>query len=168
MADRVQIAGGTMTFSGPLHPAELGAAVASARIHLSDEHAELSARLRADIDLVAETAQHLDLPVPKLDPTPIWFALIGRHEDTIEIGTRMMKDGFYLNLASFPAVPPGQSGLRFTHTLYHTRDQIVAMLEALRYHFDAVLGDRVTIDLRDGDPRVDLGSSEEVYGSSGA
>ncbi|HDH24877.1 MAG TPA: aminotransferase class I/II-fold pyridoxal phosphate-dependent enzyme, partial [Actinobacteria bacterium] len=34
-ARRVRTLGGTMTFSGPLHPAELGAALASADIHLS-------------------------------------------------------------------------------------------------------------------------------------
>jgi 7-keto-8-aminopelargonate synthetase-like enzyme len=162
MAHRVQICGGTLTFSGPLHPAELGAAVASAKIHLSDEHADLQRRLVDQIELLGTTASRLGLPIPNTDPTPIWFAHIGRHDDTVEIGTRMMKDGFYLNLASFPAVPPGQSGLRFTQTLYHSDDQIVAMLEALRYHFDAVLGTSVAIDLRDGQA-VDLRSLEEAH-----
>jgi 7-keto-8-aminopelargonate synthetase-like enzyme len=52
----------------------------------------------------------------------------------------MVADGYFLNLASFPVVPLGASGLRFTHTLYHDEDQIGSMLEQLAKHVSIVTG----------------------------
>lgn len=147
-AQRVQLCGGTLTFSGPLHPAELGAAVASADIHLSDELITLQERLRGQIDLVRQAVVSAHLPVVALDSTPVWFIRVGGHTQTMDLGRRMLDDGFYLNMASFPAVPVGQSGLRFTHTLYHSDDQILAMIEVLTSHLRAVSGElEVVIDL---------------------
>jgi hypothetical protein len=67
----------------------------------------------------------------------------------IEIAKRMVESGYYLNPASFPVVPLGQSGLRFTHTLFHDLDQIEAMLRTLGRHISEVVGELV-IDLTDG------------------
>ena len=148
LADRVQLTGGTLTFSGPVHPAELGAAVASAEIHLSDLHRELVSRLMEQIDLMRETITRLQLPVATLDRTPIWFMRVGGGDDAVEVARRMMKDGFYLNLARFPAVPINENGLRFTNTLYQSHDQIVSMLEALGANLDEVTGGiDVSVDL---------------------
>ncbi len=147
-AQRVQLCGGTLTFSGPLHPAELGAAVASAEIHLSDELPVLQGRLRRQIDLVRDALTSAYLPVVALDSTPLWFVRVGGHSQTMDLGRRMLDDGFYLNVASFPVVPVGQSGVRFTHTLYHSDDQILAMIEALTRHLKAVSDEpEVIIDL---------------------
>jgi 7-keto-8-aminopelargonate synthetase-like enzyme len=149
LANRVQIAAGPMTFSGPLHPAELGAAVAAIEIMLSDEQPEMSRRLDEQIRLVARLGRELGLPLGAFDHTPVWFARIGRHDDMIEIAKRMVESGYYLNPASFPVVPLGQSGLRFTHTLFHDLDQIEAMLRTLGRHISEVVGELV-IDLTDG------------------
>jgi hypothetical protein len=66
----------------------------------------------------------------------------------MDLARRMLDDGFYVNLASFPAVAPAQSGVRFTHTLYHSEDQILAMIEALTRHVKAVTGElEIVIDL---------------------
>ncbi len=154
-AERVLMLGGTLTFSGPMHPAELGAAVASAGVHLSETHAELRRRIDAQIDLVATTAMRLGLPLHNVDHTPIWFLQVGRHDAALELGVRMMKEGFFLNLASFPAVPPNRSGLRFTNTLYHSADQIVSMLEALRTNLDLVGAATTGLD-------IDLTNSQEA------
>jgi 7-keto-8-aminopelargonate synthetase-like enzyme len=148
LAARVQIAAGPMTFSGPLHPAELGAAVAAVEIMLSDEQTEMQRRIDEQIRLVARLGRELGLPFGAYAHTPIWFAQIGKHEDAVEVGRRMLDDGYFLNLASFPAVPLGQSGLRFTHTLFHDAAQIEAMLRALARHVQDVVGERV-VDLTD-------------------
>lgn len=147
LAARVQIAAGPMTFSGPLHPAELGAAVAAIEIMLSDEQTEMKWRLDEQIRLVARLGRELGLPFGAFDHTPIWFVRIGKHDDAVEVGRRMLGDGHYLNLASFPAVPLGHSGLRFTHTLFHDLDQIEEMLRRLAVHVADVVGEFV-IDLR--------------------
>lgn len=139
-ARRVQLLGGTLTFSGPMHPAELGAAVASSDIALSPEHQEMQYRLHRQIDDVRRVALELELPIPTADRTPIWFAKIGSHDAAIAVARRLMADGFYVNLASFPAVAMGQSGLRFTHTLYHDTAMITTMMEAMAGHIEDVVG----------------------------
>lgn len=150
MADRVQLAGGTMTFSGPLHPAELGAAVASCAIHLSDELAERQALFERQINMVRSTLIAANLPVVSTDRTPLWFIHVGGFSQTVDLAHRMMDDGFYLNFACFPAVPAGQNGLRFTNTLYHTADQIESMIEALSANMRVVVGQtEIVIDLTD-------------------
>lgn len=140
MAERVEMSGGTMVFSGPLHPAQLGAAIASADIHLSPELEERQAVLNQQIKLMKSGLLAADLPVVNTDDTPLWFVRVGGAEPAMELGRRMMDDGFYLNFSAFPAVPVGQAGLRLTHTLYHTVDQIEAMIESLARNFRSVLG----------------------------
>jgi 7-keto-8-aminopelargonate synthetase-like enzyme len=140
MAERVQLSGGTMVFSGPLHPAQLGAAIASADIHLSPELEERQAVLEHQIKMMKTGLLAADLPVVNTDATPLWFVRVGGSEQALELGRRMMDDGFYLNFAAFPAVPVGQAGLRLTHTVYHTSQQIEAMIESLARNLRAIGG----------------------------
>lgn len=147
-AHRVWLTGGTLTFSGPIHPAELGAAVAASDIHLSEEHAERQARLLRQIDLVHDLLVEHRLPVMSFDRTPIWFVRLGRHDQGIEFAQRLMKDGYYVNTAAFPAVPRGYGGVRFTHTLFQTDEQIEGLIESMVRHLPDVLDNsEVTIDL---------------------
>lgn len=149
LAHRVQILAGPMTFSGPLNPAGVGAAVAAIEIMLSDEQPEMKRRINEQIDLVLRLSRGLGLPLASFERTPIWFARIGRHDQMIEIGRRMREDGFYLNPASFPVVPYGESGLRFTHTLAHDLATIEAMLRSMASHITDVVGSTRVIDLTD-------------------
>ena len=54
MRRRVRTAGGPMIFSGPIQPPLLGAAIQSAKIHLSDELPVLQAALRERIELFTD------------------------------------------------------------------------------------------------------------------
>ena len=150
MAERVQMSGGTLTFSGPLHPAQLGAAIASADIHLTPELEERQAVLHQQINLMRGGLLATGLPVVNTDLTPLWFVRIGGSAHGMELGQRMMDDGFYLNFATFPAVPVGQAGLRLTHTAYHNADQIEAMIESLARNYQAVVGNpEIIFDISD-------------------
>ena len=84
--------------------------------------------------------------------------------EMIEIAKRMLASGYYLNPASFPVVPLGHSGLRFTHTLFHHVDQIEEMLRTLGDHIFDVVGE-VVIDVTD-DAAEDLGELLDVRRSS--
>ncbi|MDH3261894.1 MAG: aminotransferase class I/II-fold pyridoxal phosphate-dependent enzyme [Acidimicrobiia bacterium] len=151
-AQRVWLAGGTLTFSGPIHPAELGAAVAAADIHLSDEHVERQARLISQIELVSGLLAGHRLPAMAFDPTPIWFIRTGRLDHAIELTRRLMKDGFYVNPAAFPAVPRGYGGIRFTHTLYQTDDQILALIDSMARHLPEIIDEpEIIFDLTEAD-----------------
>ena len=56
LRDRVRRCGGPMIFSGPISPAGLGSGVASAKLHLSAEFADMQAELHERIDLRARRA----------------------------------------------------------------------------------------------------------------
>ncbi|MGH8925898.1 MAG: aminotransferase class I/II-fold pyridoxal phosphate-dependent enzyme [Acidimicrobiia bacterium] len=144
MASRVLTVGSTFTFSGPLHPAELGASVAAAEIHLSDEHRERQAALLRQIEFVRSALDDANLPVMPTDNTPLWFVPVGSYSKAADLCRNMIDRGFYLNLASIPAVPMKFSGVRFTNTLYNSDAQILAMVEALRANIPT---SEVVIDL---------------------
>ena len=131
MAEQVLLAGATFTFSGPLHPAELGAAVAAADIHLSPERDALEVRLMRQIDYVRSRIVEHQLPAMSLARTPIWFIRVGPSEGAVELARRMLDDGFYVNVSGFPAVPMGMAGIRFTQTLYQTDDHLESFMDCL-------------------------------------
>ncbi|HSJ72121.1 MAG TPA: aminotransferase class I/II-fold pyridoxal phosphate-dependent enzyme, partial [Acidimicrobiia bacterium] len=139
MADRVLLAGATFTFSGPLHPAELGAAVAAADIHLSPERDEREADLVERIDYVRERAARGRLPMLSLEQTPLWFVRVGKLDRAIELSRRMMRDGYYVNVSGFPAVPMGMDGIRFTTTTFQTLDDLTAFMDALANNIEGLI-----------------------------
>ncbi len=87
--------------------------------------------------------------MPARDVSPIWFVDVGEHWRAVELGVRMMDAGFYLNISSYPAVPRGHSGLRFTTTLFQSSDQIESMLHHLARNLEELDElEEMTIDLR--------------------
>jgi len=68
---RVRRAGGPMLFSGPIQPPMLGAALASARLHLSDGFADLQQDLQSKLELCGELLAEagLDIPMDIRSPT---------------------------------------------------------------------------------------------------
>jgi 7-keto-8-aminopelargonate synthetase-like enzyme len=147
-ARRVLHTGGPLTFSGPIHNAQLGAAVASADIHLSPEHAELQSRLHEQIAFAGDILARHRLPVMGFEPTPIWFVRVGRNDQVMDMTRRLMDDGFFINPSAYPAVPRGYGGIRFTHTLHQTQDQIESLVEAIARHLPQVTDEPgVLIDL---------------------
>ncbi len=134
LVSRLHVTGTTFTFSGPMYPAEVGAAVAAADIFLSPEHEQMRVRMQEQIDLIRRLVTEHQLPVMSLATSPIWFVRLGSPDSVIELGRRMHADGFYVNPSAFPAVPVRYSGVRFTNTLYHTDEQITGLIESLARH----------------------------------
>ena len=130
-ARRVRVCGSTMIFSGPLQPALLGAAIASARIHLTDEIDGRQRRLTERIRLFNELAAARDLPLGSTAETPIRFVRTGDNDVTYGIASALMNEGFYVNTAVFPAVTRGQGGLRVALTVHQTLDDIRALVDAI-------------------------------------
>ncbi|HEX7100091.1 MAG TPA: aminotransferase class I/II-fold pyridoxal phosphate-dependent enzyme [Acidimicrobiia bacterium] len=162
LALTVKRIGGPMTFSGPIHPPTLGAAIAAARIHLSDEYLILRRRMADQIKLVTALLAEHRLPVTSWAPTPIWQVRVGDFDRMLELTRRMLDDGYYVNPTAFPVVPHGHAGIRFTHTLNNTDDQIRGMVERLSANYRAVVGEPDTVvDLTEmeGGPGVVSASS---------
>ncbi len=139
VANKVLLAGATFTFSGPLHPPHLGAAVAAADIHLSPERDERERRLRTKIDYVRSRLVEAQLPALSLERTPLWFVRVGEPENAIEYARRMMQDGFYVNVSGFPVVPKGMDGVRFTTTVFQTDNDLKRFMDAMSHNIQGLV-----------------------------
>ncbi len=147
LADQIAFRGGPLMFGGPIQTAELAAGVAAAELLLSPESVELHRRMRNQIDLVADRARAHGVPLSSWAHTPIWFAHVGGFEQARNVAKRVVDAGYWVNLSSFPVVPFGQAGIRFTNTLSQSDDQIDGLLGTLAKAIEAELGDAVVIDL---------------------
>ena len=130
-AAAIEVTGGPLIFGGPIPPAALGAAVVSGDIHLSDELPDRQAELGRRIEFVNRFAEEIGLDFTAREHSPLWFLDVGDARNALELVRVMKQSGFYLNGASFPAVPLGHAGVRFTVTLYNSLQQIEDMLVCL-------------------------------------
>jgi len=136
---KVRTAGLPMIFTGPIQPPMLGAAIASARIHLSPEIETLQAALRERIELANRTARELDVPVVREDAVPIRFLGTSAKQAMFGLARGLRGDGYLLCPASFPAVGSRQNGMRATVTVHQRPEDIVGMLESAARHLPAAL-----------------------------
>jgi 7-keto-8-aminopelargonate synthetase-like enzyme len=135
----VRTSGGPMIFSGPVQPPLLGAAIRSARIHLSDELPRMQAALRERIELFTDLADEFCIPLASREVTPIRYIPLGLPTVTHRVLHGLYDDGLYTNLGAFPAVPMKHSGVRATLTLHHTLDDVRALVESLAKHVPEAL-----------------------------
>jgi 7-keto-8-aminopelargonate synthetase-like enzyme len=138
LCDRVRRCGGPMLFSGPIQPPMLGAAVGSARLHLSSRFPALQAELDERLRLCLRTLAGTTLDLASAEHSPIFQAQCDSPRIAFAVAERMKKRGFYCCVCVFPAVPMNRPGLRFTMTRHNQPDDIVAFLTALGTTFDEV------------------------------
>ena len=135
----VRNCGKTMIFSGPIQPPVLGASVASARIHLSEEIYELQKKLKSKIAFFNRKAAEYGLPLIAPSDSPIKFIGVGKPETGYMMVRMLIKLGFYVNLSVFPSVPYKNTGVRITLTNHLTGENIDAMLQAFTKHLPQAL-----------------------------
>lgn len=128
---RVRRCGGPMLFSGPLQPALLGAALASANIHLKPDFEHLQQGLADRIDRALWLGAQLDVPFVTTDRSPIFFVRIGDSRAAFELSRALRQRGNHLSISVFPAVPQKQAGVRFTLSLANTMEDIDQFIAAL-------------------------------------
>jgi hypothetical protein len=79
----------------------------------------------------------------------------------------MLRDGFYLNVSAFPAVPHGEAGLRFTHTLSNGRQQVEEMIIRLAHHVREVAGEpEIVVDLTEMEALPRSGEADRLHRST--
>lgn len=135
MYKRVDIFGGPHSYSHPLTPASAGAAIASAKIHLSNEIYHYQEELYDLTSYMDKLLLEKNLPNISAPNSPIYFIGGGLNKVTHNFVNRILDEGFYVNTATFPAVPNDKSGLRFTVTRHVTKEDISAFVDAMTYHF---------------------------------
>lgn len=83
------------------------------------------------IRLFNELAAARGLPLGSTAETPIRFVRTGDNDTTYAATAALMRDGFYINTAVFPAVPRGAGGLRVALTVHQTPDDIRGLIDAI-------------------------------------
>jgi 7-keto-8-aminopelargonate synthetase-like enzyme len=124
----VRSCGSTLIFSGPLQPGQLGAGIASARLHLSGELSARQLLLQKRIELFNELSLDSGLRLRDASESPIRFIEIGAEERALEVGSALAAAGFFSNLSVFPAVPRRRAGIRVMLTTHHTEDDVVRLV----------------------------------------
>lgn len=118
--------GGAMAYSQPLNTAAVGAGLACADIHRSDELPRLQQRLQ---DRIARFDRRIHT-----DQAGRTFPirLVPISDDTvIEAGRRVYEAGFYVSPVFFPIVARGTAGLRVMMRVGQTDDHIDRLCEVL-------------------------------------
>ena len=139
----VRRGGGPMIFSGPIQPPMLGAAVASSKLHLTDEFRTLQAAECERIRLVLQLAREHEVPLGSWDESPIFFVPCGPEGQTCQLARSLQQRGFYACAAGFPAVPRNRSGIRFTVSIHNEIEDIHAFMTELALQVRTVKsGDR--------------------------
>jgi 7-keto-8-aminopelargonate synthetase-like enzyme len=128
---RVRRGGGPMLFSGPLQPALLGAALASAELHLGPEFTSLQQALFERIERAHALADKLGLTLVSKDRSPILFVRCGPEQAALALAKAMQQRGFYVCVSVFPAVPRNHSGVRFTMSLHNAPEDIALLMTTL-------------------------------------
>jgi 7-keto-8-aminopelargonate synthetase-like enzyme len=131
MYRKVRRAALPLIFGGPIQPPMLGAAIASARIHLSPEIESLQRELRERIDFANRTARELDLPLARDTAVPIRFVGTCLTPAALDLVAALLDRGFCMNPAGFPAVGSRRAGARFTITRHHTEQDVRTALETM-------------------------------------
>lgn len=130
-AHLVRSCGSTLITSGPMQPSQLGAAIAAAKIHLTEEIYEMQNDLQDNIRFANLMLQKYNLPVVAPSDAAVFFIGVSLPKLGHNMVHRMMNKGYYVNLGIFPAVPMKNTGIRFTITKLHTYAQIENMITSI-------------------------------------
>lgn len=134
MYRKIDTYGGILTYTHPLTPANVGAAIASAKIHLSNEIYEYQAELKGLMERMNRLLLEKNLTNTSSPNSPIYFIGGGSSKVTHNLVHRILNEGLYINTATFPVVPNDKSGLRFTLTRHNTLAEVDELADALAYH----------------------------------
>ncbi|WKN42005.1 aminotransferase class I/II-fold pyridoxal phosphate-dependent enzyme [Tunicatimonas pelagia] len=134
-----KVFGGPQTFSAQLEPPSVAAALASANIHLSDEIYDLQQDLAEKVSLCNQLIRKTDLPLIQENVCPVHFIGAALPAVSYEFAKRLMNDGFYVNVATFPVVPVKNTGIRFTISRHNQPEEIEALVAAMQYHYPKAL-----------------------------
>lgn len=141
---RIKTFGGPLTFSAQLEPASVAAATASAKIHLSPEIYEFQKELRQRINYFNKLLETTELPLIDHNESPVFYIGAGMPKTGYNFVNRLMKEGFYVNLGIFPAVPVKNTGVRVTISRHNQIREIKGLVDAMAYHFPKALEDTQT------------------------
>lgn len=141
---RVHDYGKTSIFSIQIPPPILGAAVASAKIHLSSEIYTLQKQLQDRIKYFNQTAKLLEIPMISEDISPVRFVCLGKPQMGYNMVSRLVNNGYYVNLSVFPSVSYNNTGMRIPLSLHMSKDDINGLLNQIAQQLPLAMADTGT------------------------
>lgn len=135
MHRRVNIYGGILAYTHPLSPANVGAAIGSAELLLSDKIHVYQKELKDSMEYLNVKLEELNLTNTSSNETPIYFIGTGSVKVAQNLVQRVLADGLYVNTATFPVVPNDKTGLRFTLTRHNTKEHIDQLVGSIGRNF---------------------------------
>ncbi|MEM6684882.1 MAG: aminotransferase class I/II-fold pyridoxal phosphate-dependent enzyme, partial [Bacteroidota bacterium] len=135
----IKACGSSFIFSSPVPPSVIGASIASADIHLSEEMHTLQSGLQNRIQYFKQLAFDTQLPILGEGNTPIFFIPSGNPETTFQLSKRLMDCGFYQSSAVYPSVPFNSGGVRLTLTNWLEMEDIQRMVATLYVEREKIL-----------------------------
>lgn len=139
LREKIKNFGGPLTFSAQLEPASVAAAIASADIHLSSEIGLKQKDLADKIGYFNQLLSKGDLPIISKNDSPVFFLGMGTPATAYNFVHRLFKEGFFLNLGIYPAVPIKNTGIRITLSSHNHQQDITTLAETMEYHFPKAL-----------------------------
>lgn len=131
LREQIRLSAGPIVFSGPIQPPMLGAALASAEVHLSSEIGARQALLAARVGQCNRRAKVLGLPLLAENESPIFFFRCGLPRVAYAVAERLLERGLYVTPSTYPSVPMKTAGIRLSLTTEHSVDDIEGVLVAL-------------------------------------
>jgi len=128
---KVRNCGGPLIFSGPIQIPVLGASIVSAKIYFFNEIDILQSELMNKISYCNDLLLKHQLPIISAPNTPIFFVGLGLRKVGYNTVKKIMDDNCCVNLAMFPAVSETCTGIRFTITRHHQKEDIDWLVNAI-------------------------------------
>lgn len=136
---KIKTFGGSLTFSAQLDPASVGAAIASAKIHLSKEITEFQNELKEKITFFNDMISNYHLPLVEKNLSPVFFLATGIPETGYRLTRSLMNEGFFVNMGLFPAVPSKNTGLRITISRHNQKKEMEKLALTLHRLYPKVM-----------------------------
>jgi 7-keto-8-aminopelargonate synthetase-like enzyme len=120
----------TYIFGGPVVPPYLEAVCTVCDILMSEEYHVLLGRLHANLRRLKQGLARMGMVVQG-GQTPILSVLVGGEEETLQSGSFLFDEGYYVQSVTFPAVPYHAGVLRIQVNANHTHEAIDGLLAAM-------------------------------------
>jgi len=128
-------------FSIQMPPMILGATIASAKIHLSEEITIMQKELHSKVEFFNRRAKELELPLIGETISPIGFIGVGKPDVGYNMVRRMMNQGYFFNISVFPSVSYNNTGLRIPINRNNTFEDIENLLKEIKVQLPLALAD---------------------------
>jgi 7-keto-8-aminopelargonate synthetase-like enzyme len=123
--------GSSLIYSGPIPTPVLGACIASANLHLTEEITIRQNALHARIEFFREKAFDYGLPLVNDSFSPIFYFGGGTEENAYHIAKKMLDAGFLATICNYPVVPKKNAGIRVSVTTHNTFEDIENLLSTM-------------------------------------